>query len=418
MALQAETDRPACAFLLPLSYYSPEKKSTCTPVEFKMPVCLRKRLLSPVVCLCAGIALILCAGAAGAGRQSVPPSEQPSLSVQAGQMLMLGFRGLTAESSDWVLEDIRAGRAGGVILFDYDVQLDRPLRNIKNPDQVKTLIHDLQAAARLPLLVAVDQEGGRVCRLKPGHGFPDFPGAQELGSINDPGLTQATAHRMGRLLQELGFNCNLAPVVDVNVNPQNPAIGKLGRSFSPDPETVVRQARAFITGLQAGGVLSCLKHFPGHGSAFNDSHLGLTDITHTWEPLELIPYQDLIRSGHADLVMTGHLFNADLDARFPATLSQRVVTGLLRKELGFSGVVISDDLQMKAITAQYDLRETVCRAVNAGVDILLFGNNLAYDPDIAVKVQDLILDLVSAGEIDARALEASFQRIMRVKERL
>ncbi|MCF8108640.1 MAG: glycoside hydrolase family 3, partial [Desulfohalobiaceae bacterium] len=178
-----------------------------------MPVWSRKGLLSPVVCLCAGIALILCAGAAGAGGQSARPPEQPSLSVQAGQMLMLGFRGLTAESSDWILDDIRAGRAGGVILFDYDVQLDRPVRNIKNFDQVKTLIHDLQAAARLPLLVAVDQEGGRVCRLKPRHGFPDFPGAQELGSINDPGLTETTAHRMGRLLAELGFNCNLAPVV-------------------------------------------------------------------------------------------------------------------------------------------------------------------------------------------------------------
>ncbi len=368
--------------------------------------------------MCAGLLCVLLAATAGAGQKIDQPAAKPSLAVQAGQMIMLGFRGLSVDPSDRIVSDIQAGRAGGVILFDYDVQLDSPVRNIKNPDQVRALIHDLQEAAQVPLFVAVDQEGGRVSRLKPGHGFPDFPGAEELGRTGNVELTEETARKMGGLLAGLGFNCNLAPVVDVNVNPNNPAIGRLGRSFSNDPAKVSLQARAFVKGLQAEGILSCLKHFPGHGSAFNDSHLGLTDVTQTWQPLELRPFQDLIRSHHGDMVMTGHLFNADLDPQFPATLSSGIITGLLREELGFSGVVLSDDLQMKAISAHYGLRETVRRSINAGVDVLLFANNLEYDPKIAAKVQTLILELVAAGEVDVQAIEASYERIMRLKDRL
>ena len=371
--------------------------------------------------LACGVILCLLLGAAprvGAGQAPDDLRPQPSLSAQVGQMIMLGFRGLRVGPGDRIVTDIQEGRVGGVLLFDYDVKLDRPVRNIKNATQLRDLIRDLQTAARRPLFVALDQEGGRVARLKPRHGFPTFPGARELGKRQDPALTRATGRDMGALLSELGFNCNLAPVVDVNVNPSNPAIGRLGRSFSREPREVVVQARAFIQGLKAEGILSCLKHFPGHGSAYNDSHLGLTDVTDTWEPRELLPFQELIRSGQADMIMTGHLFNARLDPEYPATLSPLVIHGLLRRELGFSGVVISDDLQMKAISAHYSLRETVRRSINAGVDILLFANNLEYDPEIAAKVQALVLDLLAAGEIEAEAIRAAWSRIRALKERL
>ncbi|MCF8105521.1 MAG: glycoside hydrolase family 3 protein [Desulfohalobiaceae bacterium] len=356
--------------------------------------------------------------APGAAGTKEKPCPEPSLPHQAGQMLMLGFRGPRPGPEDRIIADIRQGRAGGVILFDYDVLLDSQLRNIQNGQQVGRLIENLQAAARIPLLVAIDQEGGRVCRLKPGHGFPVFPGARELGRAGDPAGTEEAAYAMGRLLAGLGINCNLAPVVDLNVNPANPAIGSLGRSFSADPEVVVRQARAFIKGMDRAGVLTCLKHFPGHGSAFNDSHLGLTDITSTWSHRELIPFRELIGSGHADLVMTGHLFNARLDPEFPASLSPEIVNGLLRRKLGFSGVVVSDDLQMKAITNHYGLKETVRRSIEAGVDILLFGNNLEYDPEIADKVLKLIQEMVAAGEIEPARIRRSFERIMDLKSKV
>lgn len=370
------------------------------------------------VCSIALLLVCLLMPAAQASGSATQPSPEPCLRIQAGQMLMLGFRGLRPGPNDSIMEDIRQGRVGGVVLFDYDVALDSPLRNIKSPKQLTRLVGSLQAAARIPLFVAIDQEGGRVSRLKPKNGFPGFPGAGELGRIGDPAGTEAMAETMGRLLAELGVNCNLAPVVDVDVNPENPAIGKLGRSFSADPGEVVKQARAFIRGMDKAGVLTCLKHFPGHGSAFNDSHLGLTDISDTWSERELIPFRELIRAGLGDLVMTGHLFNARLDPEYPATLSVSSIDGLLRQKLGFSGVVISDDLQMKAISEHYGLKETVKRSIQAGVDILLFGNNLEYDPKIAEKVLDLIQEMVAAGEIEPARIYRSYKRIMGLKSKI
>lgn len=341
----------------------------------------------------------------------------PGLEDMAGQMLLVGFRGLSVDDTSPIVRDVAAGRVGGVILFDYDVLLKSPGRNVDNPEQVRGLTAALQSRARVPLFMAVDQEGGRVQRLKGRNGFADTPSAADMGAWQDPDRVRAAGLALGRMLSGLGLNLDFAPVADVDVNPQSPAIGALGRSFSADPEEVARDAEAFAQGLNRAGVLSCLKHFPGHGSARSDSHLGLTDVTATWSEAELIPYERLIPRG-LDMVMAAHVFNARLDPDHPASLSQKTITGLLRGRLGFQGVVVSDDLQMGAVAGRYSLEETVRLAVLAGNDILVFGNNLAYDPDVAAQARGVIVNMVRDGVVPEDRVCASYERIMALKNKL
>ena len=227
------------------------------------------------------------------------------------------------------------------------------------------------------------------------------------------------AKKLGEELAEIGINLNFAPVVDVDVYPNSPVIGALKRSFSSDPVEVTNHARAFLKGMDEEKIIGCLKHFPGHGSAATDTHKGLTDITDTWQAnAELMPYKTLISDGIVDMVMVGHLVNTKLDPEYPASLSKATITGILRNKLGFNGVVISDDLEMGAITAHYTMDEVVLLAINAGMDILLYGNNISYDPDIAAKVHSTILKLVKAGKISRERLEESYMRIRALKKQL
>ncbi|MBU1186385.1 MAG: glycoside hydrolase family 3 protein [Acidobacteria bacterium] len=341
-----------------------------------------------------------------------------SLDQKIGRMVMVGFHGLTVREGHPVVEDIRAGRIGGVVFFDYDVPAKSAVRNIESPEQVKRLLRQLQSFADVPLFTAVDYEGGRISRLRPEFGFPETLSHHELGSGAKIEPTRKQGEAMGRLLSDLGFNLNLAPVVDVNINPDNPVIGGLGRSFSADPAAVTRHAAAFIKGHREFGVLCALKHFPGHGSSKGDSHLGLTDVTATWRETELMPYRDLIREGLTDAVMTAHVFNARLDPDYPATLSRAVITGILREKLGFGGVVISDDMQMGAIVEKYGFEEAVERAVYAGVDILTFANNSVFDEEIASKAVLTIKTLIRKGRIAEKRIYESYQRIIRLKGRL
>ncbi|MBI9081333.1 MAG: glycoside hydrolase family 3 [Pseudodesulfovibrio sp.] len=333
-----------------------------------------------------------------------------------GQMLMAGFRGYEVNESSPIIHDIQNLHLGGVVLFDYDVALKKAERNIKNPTQVAKLTKTLQAHAETPLFVAVDQEGGRVQRLKPKHGFVGTPSAQELGSRNN-GRIRSAASIIGLTLKSSGFNLDFAPDVDVNVNPDSPAIGKIGRSFSSDPERVGQCATLFLEEFRQLGVIGCLKHFPGHGSAGADSHLGLTDVTQTWSQAELIPYRMLIDNGLTDMVMTAHIFNANLDPDYPATLSHKVITGLLRNKLGFKGVVVTDDMNMKAITEFYGRDTAIRLAIEAGADILLFGNNLIYDPNIVKTTHAIITKLVENGTIRKERIEQSYERIINLKEK-
>jgi beta-N-acetylhexosaminidase len=337
------------------------------------------------------------------------------LATQIGQMLMIGFRGLHVDENSPIVRDIRLDRVGGVILFDYDVALKSFQRNIQSPNQLKKLTCRLQAARRTPLLIAVDQEGGKVARLKEKDGFPPSMSQDELGKIGDPELTQRFAARTAATLAGMGINLNLAPVVDVNINTDNPVIGRLGRSFSSDPRVVARQAAAVIAAHREYNVLTAVKHFPGHGSSTQDSHHGFTDVTDTWTKKELIPYIRLFDSPGVDLVMTAHVFNAKLDPKWPATLSSKTLDTLLRRKMGFDGVCISDDMQMGAIRDNYSLETALERTILAGVDIIIFGNNLVYEPDIAERAIQIIRSLVREGCIPVSRIRQSYERIMELK---
>lgn len=219
---------------------------------------------------------------------------EQDLEKMIAQMLIVGFRGFELNEDMFIVDDIRERNLGGVILFDYDVPANHSERNIKSPEQVRRLNHALHALNEEPLFIAIDQEGGRVNRLKEKFGFPSTVSHQDLGDYDDIDSTYAFAARTARLLNELGFNMNFAPVTDVNTNPENPVIGKLKRSFSDDPAKVTRHAEAFISAHRDNSVIATIKHFPGHGSAWNDSHLGMADVTDTWDEMELVPYRQLI----------------------------------------------------------------------------------------------------------------------------
>ncbi len=339
------------------------------------------------------------------------------LDEKIGQMLKVGFRGLSVDENSPIVEDIRKYHIGGVVLFDYDVPRDTALRNISSPGQVQNLVQDLQRFADIPLIIAIDQEGGRVARLKPRYGFEKSVSAQYLGSLQNADSTRKYAHQTGQTLSELGINTNLAPVVDVNINPENPVIGGIERSFSDDPSVVTRHARLYIETLHEYGIITTLKHFPGHGSSRDDSHLGVVDVTDYWKQKELVPYRNLIESGTADIVMTAHIFNAALDSTYPATLSKPIITGILRDSLRFNGVVMSDDLQMKAIRTEYGLKETIKMSIQAGVDILSFANNSIFDAEIAAKAHGIINELVEEGSLSEGRIDQSYDRIMSLKRK-
>ncbi len=357
-------------------------------------------------------------------QRQAAPSERPSpgdeaLADKIGELLMVGFPGTDLDDSDPILEQVRAGQVGGVVLFDVDVATGSS-RNIESPEQLTALIANLQSAAPSPLLVAIDQEGGRVSRLKERYGFPPTLSQQELGERNSLELTRNQARATADILADVGVNLNLAPVVDVNVDPASPAIGALGRSFSGDPAVVTDHARAMIEAHRSAGVLTAVKHFPGHGSAPGDTHLGFVDVTDTWLPAELVPYRTLVSEGSVDAVMTAHVVNGQLDAQWPATLSAATIDGVLRNELGFDGVVVSDDLQMGAIVDHYGLETAVRQALSAGVDILLFANNnpRAYEPDIAPRVVALVESLVREGALSEERIDESVERVRALKRRL
>jgi beta-N-acetylhexosaminidase len=334
-----------------------------------------------------------------------------------GQLFLLGFQGQEISKSSPIVADIKERNLGGVLLFDRLLAKNLTANNIFSASQVKNLTDGLQSYSGNRLLIGVDQEGGKVCRLTQKGGFPVTASPSELGEINDIVLTEMHAATVAHMLKRLGINLNLAPVVDLNIFPDSPIIGALGRSFSSDAEQVVRHAKAWIQAHGTCNILSCLKHFPGHGSAHNDSHLGFVDISETWNKKELQPFSELIKQGLADAVMTGHLFNSILDSRYPATLSQNIITGLLRRELRYDGVVISDDIQMKAISDLYGLEETLFRAFSAGVDMIIIGNNLDYAPDILERALQATIRCLQKGYLKEEQLIAALRRVQRLKDR-
>lgn len=343
-------------------------------------------------------------------------ADDTALRRDIGQMLLVGFRGTDLNDTNHIVRDIRDYGIGGVILFEYDAPSRSRPRNIVSPSQLQRLCGDLQALSPETLLIGIDQEGGRVTRLKSQYGFPLFASAQKTARDGNDSVRHY-ARLTASTLRSLGINLNFAPCVDVDVNPTCPIIGKLERSFSPKSSRVGECAAIWVEEQQRQGVTACLKHFPGHGSSKADTHLGIADVSDTWQPCELDPYRSLIANGDIRMVMTTHVFNAQIDSLFPATLSHRTLTGLLRDSLHFDGVIITDDLAMGAMTQQYEYGEMLRLTILAGADMLCLSNNGSeYDADIVPNTIDLIYNMVKSGDIPADRIRQSADRIRHLKE--
>jgi beta-N-acetylhexosaminidase len=288
---------------------------------------------------------------------------------------------------------------GGVILFR---------RNCQELEQVLRLTADIRAAASGPVLIGVDQEGGRVVRLPPPFLAP--PAAGRIGARGDPALAQRLARAVGRELRAAGINWNLAPVLDIHTNPDNPVIGD--RAYGTDPDTVARFGLAVIAGLTEAGVLATAKHFPGHGDTRLDSHVALPESLQSperWRAVEFAPFSAAIRAG-VPTVLTAHLCARELDPTTPASLSRTVTTDILRGELGFDGVVVSDDLEMGGITTYCDVGEAAVRFLEAGGDLLLVCKEVTRQ----VEAMGAVGAALKSGRLPPRMLEVTLERVSRL----
>jgi beta-N-acetylhexosaminidase len=364
----------------------------------------------------AGLASVLVALVI-AGCATARPSRERfgALAPRLGELVIAGFHGTRLEGNAPLERLLCETRVAGVILFG---------RNIVDEAQTAQLARDAAARARectgRALLVAVDAEGGRVMRLGPAAGWAATLSHQDLGAANDLAQTELEARRIGFMLRDVGINWNFAPVVDVGYNPANPVIVGTGRSFGANPLAVAAQARAFVTGMHAAGVLTTLKHFPGHGSSVGDSHEGFVDVTDTARPdVELLPYRLLIAEGLVDAVMTAHVYNRHLDWWAPATLSRHTIDGVLRRELGWRGVVVSDDMRMGAIEQHYGAGDAAVRALRAGVDLVLVADDrLSEGQSGAAVALKAIVAATRRGRLPAARVEEALARIDALRARI
>ena len=367
---------------------------------------MKKLLLSTIIFVATA------ATSFSAQKATLPDS---TLRQYAAKMLMVGFKGDSVTDSSDAARYVRDLKVGGIILFDVDLTGTAKIgsRNITSKEQQKKMTADLQRYAGGNLLIAIDQEGGMVRRLRPEYGYSQTVSQEYLGKINSRDTTMKYAGRMAKEIKESGVNVNLAPLIDVNVNPECPVIGALHRSYSSDTAIVSNNAKWSIEAHHRNGVLCAVKHFPGHGSSASDSHYGLTDVTDTWQSYELAPFRELISSGKADMVMTAHIFQRNLDPEYPATLSKKIIDGVLRKQLGFEGVVLTDDMYMQGIIDNYKVEDAIVLAINAGADILVMGNNIStgYEPERPFHIVDMIVRAVKEGRIDQQRLIESNRRI-------
>ncbi|MFF4097086.1 glycoside hydrolase family 3 protein [Streptomyces sp. NPDC001834] len=327
---------------------------------------------------------------------NTPTSATDALTRDALAVLQPGFTGTTAP--DWVLRRVDEGLAS-VALFG---------RNVRTPEQVTALTARLRAE-REDLLVAIDEEGGDVTRLEVRIGS-SFPGNLALGYVDDVDLTRAVAQELGRRLAACGVNLNWAPSADVNSNPDNPVIGV--RAFGADTRLVARHTAAYIEGLQASGVAACTKHFPGHGDTAIDSHHAMPRIDVDLETLharELVPFRAAIEAG-SKCVMSAHILLPALDPDRPATVSRRILTGLLREELGYDGLIVTDAVEMRAIAGTYGIERGSVLAIAAGADALCVGGGLEDDRTVLL-LRDALVTAVRSGELPEERLADAAARV-------
>lgn len=341
-------------------------------------------------------------------------------------MLIMGFTGSELHDRSPIAQWLSQDGLGGVLLFDRDLQTGAYGKNLKDQSQIKHLTHQLNQYAaqmyeeensRLPLFIAIDCEGGAIDQLARIEGSMVTRTALDMARLPVQEL-EAELSQMAEMLKSLGFNLNFAPVVDLHVHADHGIIGALGRSFSQDPDMVVRVARQFVNVFQRYGILTCYKHFPGHGSALGDTHEGFVEVTDTFLPDELSPYYNLVGDGYpSTMIMTAHVINRKLDEQgLPATLSQKILTGLLRKKMGYDGVLVSDDLQMQAITDHYSLDDALSLTINAGADLIIFSNQWATitAPELIERIEHLVL----THKIKIQRIEEAYRRVARLKQSL
>lgn len=325
-----------------------------------------------------------------------------NLREKLGQLFIIGIKGTSLSSEEEAF--LTENNIGGVILMG---------RNVQSPEQVHQLCASIQklrhkTKAKSPFFISIDMEGGRVARLK--EPFTQWPPLRNLGDIDSPSLAFNMALYMGKELRAVGINLDFAPCVDVLTNPLNGVIGD--RSISSDPEIVSKMSSALIRGYMKSEVITCAKHFPGHGNTFVDSHedLPLEEINlERINKIELVPFRKAIRS-RVDMIMMSHVLYKNIDAENPASLSP-ILNKLLRDELRYRGVIITDDLDMKALTKNYTVEEIAVKSLACGNDILLYCNN----PEVPPKALAAIEKAVNAGQISLTKIEDSFQRISKLK---
>ncbi|MET1170218.1 beta-N-acetylhexosaminidase [Paenibacillus amylolyticus] len=334
------------------------------------------------------------------------PLNDLTLEQKVGQLLMCGFHSQHADEQ--ITRLIRDYHVGGVIYFR---------RNVESVDQLTRLSAELQdmaaEAGALPLMISVDQEGGMVARIDQ-EGMTQVPGNMALGATGNPEYTLECARILGCELKSIGIDMNLAPVVDVNNNPLNPVIGV--RSYGEHAESVAAHGVAAIAGYQSQGIAATAKHFPGHGDTAVDSHLGMVTVPHDrnrLEQMELLPFRKAIEAG-VDAIMTAHVMFPSIEPEpIPATLSHKVLTGLLREEMGFEGIIITDCLEMHAISKPYGVAEAAVRAVEAGADLILVSHTLQDQ----VAVLKAIVEAVRTGRISEEVIHQAVERIMTWKKK-
>lgn len=342
---------------------------------------------------------------------SAQESAQRGPTNGVGQMIMMGFWGADPKSAAArnIADLLHRGQIGGVIFFED---------NFPSPAAARQLIKTFEeAAAPFKPLFAVDQEGGAVVRLKAARGFKPLPAAWSIAHTS-PQAAEAVYERAAAEMHDLGLNVNFGPVVDLAINNRNTIIEGLGRSYGDDPATVIEYAKAFVLAHRRQGMLTSIKHYPGHGSAGADSHLTLPNITGVWRDEERRPFADMISRGLADMVMVGHLVHESITGSYPASLSRKAIQTTLREQMSYDGVVVSDDMQMGALRRFFPPDQAIQLGLDAGLDLFVYSNREHPDPQMPGRFHRLVKAALASGQIDLSRIKSSVMRISRLKENI
>lgn len=325
------------------------------------------------------------------------------LDKKIGQMIIVGFKGDNIKNTKKIQKQIKSGKISGVILFQ---------KNIKTKEDLAEMNKRFLSLNDITPFVAIDNEGGMIQR----HNFFNNLSAKEVSKLNDDD-TQKEYEKMAQSLKELNINFNFAPVVDLELNKKS-IISKKNRSYGDNPEVVYKNSKIFIEEHNKKNIATAIKHFPGHGSIDIDTHLSFADATNTFQESELQPYRDLKDYNHINGVMVSHIFNSNFDEKYPASLSEKTID-YLKNEIGFDGLIISDDMDMGAIRKNYSFDEALKLSINSGINVLIFSNNIQfYDRNIVNKIHKSIKKQIKSGEIKAENIDSSYKKIINFKKNL